>query len=88
VNGPREYYSREAIERRIWGNVEMYGGRYGKHDYRQVNDYTEEIMAAADLGDRDFLHRAVNALLNQLSQKRYEKGIADTKNDIRKKLGL
>jgi hypothetical protein len=83
-----DYYTKEEIERRVYGSLSSQGERYGKHEYRRPDDFAEEIMAAAAVGDHDFLLRVVHVLTRRLQQQSYEKGIEDTKASFRAKLGL
>jgi len=82
------YYSKEEIERRVFGSFTSQGERYGRHEYGRSADFAEEIMAAADVGDRAFFNRVVHHLTQKLQQQSYEKGIEDTKASFRAKLGL
>jgi hypothetical protein len=83
-----EYYSKEAISLRVFGRSSMFGDNVEPHSYYTVEDYVYEIRAAGDTGDMDFLQRVAHCLIRRVTERYYNKGIEDTKNDVRNKLGL
>lgn len=89
MSDPNEYYSKEAIQKRVFGGSSVFlADLVEPHTYRTVEDYVYEIRSAAETGDMDFLQRVAHCLVRRVQERYYKKGIDDTKNDIRNKLGL
>jgi len=87
-----DYYTKEAIDKRVNGVPGYDGVRRDHRQYHRADDYVEEIMAAADVAaetnDRRFLQGIVSTLIFRLYEQRYTAGIESAKKNIRKKLGL